>query len=158
MDVIGNVAVFTSGVGRREPASARRPSSGYRTTTDRLKVLVVDDFADARALYSEALAEADMDVHQAEDGLTALNAIARLEPDVVLMDLSMPGLDGWDATRAVRALPLTKQPYVIAVTAATGPDSRKLAYEAGCDAFIAKPCTPDVIVDCVRAIWRCDAS
>lgn len=136
----------------------RRPSSGFRTVRARLRVLVVDDFADTRLLYADALAEAEMEVHQAFDGASALEAVRRIQPDVVLMDLSMPGIDGWDATRAIRALPLDHQPYIIAVTAAAGPESRALAFEAGCDAFVAKPCTPDVVVDCVTTIWRCDAS
>lgn len=116
-----------------------------------MRVLVVDDYEDTRRLYAEALREAGIEVHEAHEGELAGELARQVQPDVILMDMSMPGLDGWDATRAVRALALEVQPYIIAVTAAHGPESRRLAFEAGCDAFIAKPCSPDVVLAAVRA-------
>lgn len=98
-----------------------------------------------------------MDVCEASGGDEAVELAARMEPSVILMDLSMPGTDGWEATRRIRATTTGSHPYIIALTAAAGEESRRQAFEAGCDAFIEKPCTPDVLVAAVNgAIHRSD--
>ena len=67
------------------------------------------------------------------------------------MDMSMPGIDGWEATRRIRE-GAGRGAFIVAVTAAVGLESRIQAFEVGCDAFIAKPCTPDVVVTAVRGM------
>lgn len=133
------------------PPASRVHSRGRTGRTERALVLVVDDYEDARLLYAEALAEAGFDVEHAANGDEAIAQAARVKPDVILMDMSMPGTDGWDATRRIRADEREHVAHIIAVTAVTGSESRTLAFDAGCDAFIAKPCTPDVLVAAVRA-------
>ncbi len=141
--------------------SSTPPGSEVRAVprggTERLRVLVVDDYADVRALYTSALAEAGYDVSEAPDGDSAVELATRLEPAVILIDMWMPNTDGWEATRRIRASEEGRRAHIIALTAAAGDDSRRLAFEAGCDAFIAKPCTPDVVVAAVDAAAHRDA-
>ncbi len=86
----------------------------------------------------------DYVVYQAQDGNEAVEMARRLKPDVVLMDLHMPRLDGIEATRLLREDPLTRSIPVIALTASATPDERRLAVRAGCVGYILKP------VDMVR--------
>jgi two-component system, cell cycle response regulator DivK len=90
-------------------------------------------------MVAEYLAFRGFDVQQALNGSEAL-ALARKElPRIILMDLSMPGVDGWEATRQLKADPKTREAIVIALTAhALSPDEQK-ARNAGCDGFLAKP-------------------
>jgi two-component system, cell cycle response regulator DivK len=137
------------------PRSSGPPDSGIRlvprSAGERIRVLVVDDYEDVRRLYAGALEEAGYDVSEAADGDAAVELSARMDPTVILIDMWMPNTDGWEATRRIRATEQGRRVHIIALTAAAGDDSRRLAFEAGCDAFIAKPCTPDVVVAAVEA-------
>ena len=73
-----------------------------------------------------------------------------LQPDIILMDASMPVLDGWQATRELKANPATKHIPVLALTAHAFDDARKEAKAVGCDGFVTKPCLPDDLVGRVR--------
>jgi two-component system cell cycle response regulator DivK len=112
---------------------ARRP------TTKRPSVLVVDDFPDGRELVSEYLVFKGFAVTEASTGAEAVEIALRDKPDVILMDLQMPGLDGWEATRRLKADPTTKHIVVVAVTAHALQPETDRARDAGCDAVIAKP-------------------
>lgn len=81
-------------------------------------------------------------VVEASDGEVAVAFVADLSPDIVVMDLAMPFVDGWEATRRIRALPNGGEPYVIVLTAHVTREAREEAIAAGCDEFIAKPCLP----------------
>src|SRR5262249_4311462 len=97
---------------------SRRPSSKTaRTTTTPVRVLVLEDFADNRELLTAALTLRGCAATAAADGAAAIAMVRREPPDVVLMDLRMPGLDGWEATRRLKADPATASVPVVAVTA-----------------------------------------
>jgi len=127
---------------------ARRPSPDpappARPTDDRAPlVLIVDDYQDNREMYSQFLAFAGLRVAEAADGREALAKTAELMPDLVVMDLSLPGMDGWEATRAIKSDPRTKHVRVLALTGHALDGASKSAIEAGCDAFLTKPCLPE---------------
>lgn len=114
-------------------------------------VLVVEDYDDAREMYAVYLEMAGFRVSQAATGLEAVErALAEL-PDVIVMDLALPGIDGWEATRRIKAHPSTARVPVMALTGHVLPPHAAAAREAGCDAFVVKPCAPDELVD---ELWR----
>jgi two-component system cell cycle response regulator DivK len=115
-------------------------------------VLVVDDFQDAREMYAEYFAFSGFHVAQASDGAEALAKAFELVPHVILMDLSLPEMDGWEATRRLKADPRTKHIPIIAVTGHALTGFAESAAKAGCDAFVTKPCLPDALVAEVRRL------
>jgi two-component system, cell cycle response regulator DivK len=114
-----------------------------KTTTVRnnsaTRVLIVEDFADNRDLLTEYLTFRGFTVDSAADGAAAIAKARRDLPDVILMDLRMPGLDGWEATRQLKADPATAKVPVVAVTAHALRPEVESARDAGCDAVVAKP-------------------
>ena len=106
-------------------------------------VLLVDDFPDNRQMYAEFLAFSGLRVAEAENGHEAVQKATTLMPDLVVMDLSLPGMDGWEATRRLKNHPKTKHILVMALTGHALAGHSKGAIDAGCDAFITKPCLPD---------------
>jgi CheY-like chemotaxis protein len=104
-------------------------------------VLLVDDLEDQRELYGEYLEFAGYEVALARDGYEAIDRALRLRPDVVIMDLAMPGLDGFETTQRLKLLEATRTIPVIALTA-HGALPREWALSAGCAAYVKKPCYP----------------
>jgi two-component system, cell cycle response regulator DivK len=102
-------------------------------------ILVVDDSADGREMLTEYLGFQGYYVAEAQNGQEAIDVARRIQPEIILMDLSMPVMDGWDATRQLRADPLTKDIIIVAVSAHAFPREQDSARVAGCDAVIAKP-------------------
>ena len=102
-------------------------------------VLVVDDNADTRAVVRWMLERGGCRVLEAADGHEALEVVVESHPDLVLMDLSMPRVDGYDAIRQIRGREEFARLPIIAVTAFDRADSRDGAAEAGCDHFLSKP-------------------
>ncbi|HXX69013.1 MAG TPA: response regulator, partial [Polyangiaceae bacterium] len=92
------------------------------------------------------------EVQQASDGEEAVRMAQQLLPDVVVMDLSLPVVDGWEATRRLKADARTRSIPVIALTGHALAGHSRGAREAGCDAFLAKPCLPDKLVEKVREL------
>ena len=115
-------------------------------------VLVVDDFADNRELYAATLSDAGYQVEQAENGQEALDFIGRRRPAIVVMDLSMPILDGWEATRRIKADPETSDIVVVAVTGHATNFGLQRAKEAGADAVLTKPCLPEDLLALLRSL------
>jgi two-component system cell cycle response regulator DivK len=113
-------------------------------------ILVVDDFLDNRQMYAEYLLFSGLRVEEAEDGHEALAKAFAMLPDLIVMDLSLPGIDGWEATRRLKADPRTKRIPVIALTGHALAGHSKGAMDAGCDAFITKPCLPERLLEEVR--------
>jgi len=113
-------------------------------------VLVVDDFPDNRDMYMQYLEFAGMRVAEAQNGHEALQQAFDLLPDLIVMDLSLPGLDGWEATRRLKADARTRAIPVIALTGHALAGHSKGAIEAGCDAFITKPCLPERLLEEIR--------
>jgi CheY-like chemotaxis protein len=109
-------------------------------------VLVVDDFADNREMYSEYLTYSGYDVIEAKNGKEALEAAQARSPDIIIMDLSLPIMDGWEATRRLKADDRTRKIPVVALTGHALAGHSQGAREAGCDSFLAKPCLPDQLV------------
>ena len=116
------------------------------TADQRPLVLVVDDYQDAREMYAEYLSFSGFRVAEAANGLEALEKAFELRPDVILMDLSLPGLDGWAATRQLKDDDRTKDIPVVALTGHALAGASDGARQAGCDAFVTKPCLPDELV------------
>ena len=109
-------------------------------------ILVVEDYDDAREMYVEYLTFTGFRVESATNGLEAIDMTQRLKPDLVLMDLALPKLDGWEATRRLKSDPATARIPVIALTGHALAGHAERAREAGCDSFITKPCVPDELV------------
>ena len=144
---------------RRELGSDAHPvrGSGARRSDDDAaarRILVVDDVEDNRDLYATYFAHWGFHAEQASDGEEALAIVAKRAPDVVIMDLSMPRLDGWEATRLIKSNPRTTQVIVIVVTGNTTPANLEAARAAGADAVCAKPCLPKELLDCVQELLR----
>ena len=110
-------------------------------------ILIVEDFDDAREMYRDYLEFAAFRVETARDGREAIEKARRLRPDLVLMDLSLPGIDGWEATRLLKSDPATKNILVVALSAHALATEGERARMAGCDGFIAKPCLPPDLVE-----------
>jgi CheY-like chemotaxis protein len=105
-------------------------------------VLIVDDYAEGRDLCAQYLSFRGFRVATAEDGLDALEKAWALGPDLILMDLSLPRLDGWEASRRLKADARTRHVPIIALTAHALASAREKAVAAGCAAVVTKPCTP----------------
>ena len=113
-------------------------------------VLVVDDFQDNREMFAEFLSLSGFRVAEASTGREAIDRGFELLPDVILMDLSLPELDGWEATRQLKNDPRTRHIPIVALTGHALADHSREAREAGCDAFLTKPCLPEVLVVEIR--------
>ena len=111
-------------------------------------VLIVDDDPRMRAYIRDLLGtESDISIlGEAKDGEEAIRLVQQLRPGVVLMDLAMPGVDGFETTRRMKADPLTKNTVVCAVTALALPADQQLARDAGCDAVFIKPVDVTLLV------------
>ena len=103
------------------------------------QILIVEDAPDNRTIAELILIDAGHSVMSVGDGASALSVAASLQPDVILMDLSLPRLDGWEATRRLKQNPATSTIPVIAFTAHALPNDLDRALAAGCDSVIAKP-------------------
>ena len=116
-------------------------------------VLLVEDDRDGRRLYADWLTEAGFNVHQAHNGLQALERAFDTLPDVVVTDLNIPGIDGFELTRRLKLDPRTKDVLVVAVTgyAAFAADPSR-AQRAGCDVVLEKPCPPDHLESTIRTL------
>jgi len=115
-------------------------------------VLLVDDYPDAREMYAEYLQFSGFDVVEAGNGLEALERAIDRTPDVILMDLSLPVMDGWEATRRLKADERTKHIPVLAVTGHALTGISEDAKRAGCDGFITKPCLPEDLTAEIRKV------
>ena len=120
-------------------------SDAVRARTQPL-VLVVEDYQDAREMYAAYLQFSGFDVAEAGNGVEAIEKTQELLPDIVLMDLALPRMDGWEATRRLKNDPRTRHIPIVALTGHALAGHAEGAREAGCDAFVTKPCLPDALV------------
>ncbi len=109
-------------------------------------VLVVEDYQDAREMYSEYLRFSGFDVIEASNGFEAVEKATDQMPDIILMDLALPRMDGWEATRRLKADERTKAIPIVALTGHALAGHADSAQKAGCDSFVTKPCLPDALV------------
>jgi two-component system cell cycle response regulator DivK len=130
------------------------PMRNDRPDQDRSRplILVVEDQEELRRLYAEQLSLSGFDVIEANNGEDAISHTSLHAPDVVLMDLSLPILDGWEATRRLKADARTAHIPVVALTAHDGSGELQRATRAGCDWFVPKPCPPDALIAEVRRV------
>jgi two-component system cell cycle response regulator DivK len=123
-----------------------------KSKAERPRVLLVDDYPDAREMYTEYLEYSGFDVVQAANGMEALQRALDTTPDIILMDLSLPVMDGWEATRRLKADPRTADIPVIALTGHALAGISEGAKKAGCDGFVTKPCLPEDLVKEIRNV------
>ena len=119
---------------------------------ERPLVLIVEDQQDLRQLYAQELTLGGFDVIEAGNGAEAITHTSTQSPDVVLMDLSLPVVDGWEATRRLKADEKTAHIPVVALTAHDGAGELQRATSAGCDWFVPKPCPPHALITEVRRV------
>ena len=115
-------------------------------------VLIAEDERELRQLYAQQLTISGFDVIEAANGAEAIDLTSMRLPDVILMDLSMPVLDGWEATKRLRANTRTAHIPVVALTAHDGSGELQRATSAGCDWFVPKPCAPDALITEIRRV------
>lgn len=109
-------------------------------------ILVVEDYADAREMYVQYLECSGYRVVEADNGEAAIAQATELSPDVILMDISLPVMDGWEAIRRLKSDPRTRAIPVVALSGYALVDHGELAQGAGHDVYVTKPCTPDELV------------
>jgi two-component system cell cycle response regulator DivK len=114
------------------------------------RILVVEDQPDNRQILRDLLTSADFEVIEAVDGETGLAAAAAHRPDLILMDIQLPGLDGYEATRRIKTDAVLHAIPVIAVTSYASSSDVDKARAAGCDAFVSKPFSPRQLLAKVR--------
>lgn len=129
-------------------AAAGRLGDTARRAGDRL-VLVVDDYKDTRELYAEYIRMSGIEVETAADGFEGIEKAILLQPDAIVMDLSMPHLDGFETVRVLRGHERTRQIPVLALTGAML-DSEGQARDEGFSAFLRKPCLPQYLLHELR--------
>ena len=115
-------------------------------------VLVVEDYQDAREMYAAYLQFSGYDVVEAGNGVEAVEKTLDLLPDIVLMDLALPRMDGWEATRRLKNDERTRHIPIVALTGHALAGHAEGAREAGCDAFVTKPCLPDALVTEIKRL------
>ena len=120
-------------------------------------VLIVDDFEDNRAMYAEYLRFSGYRVIEASNGREAVDRARESMPDIVVMDLSLPIMDGWEATRQLKGDPRTRAIPVLALTGHALEGQSQGAKAAACDEFLAKPCLPKALLEKVQSMLTSSA-
>ena len=128
--------------------------SGKRNRFETPLVLVVDDSEDNRELCAAVLMRHGFEVATAIDGEDAVEKATVLRPSVILMDIGMPSMDGWEATRLIRATAACADAHIIVLTAFGDAESRRRSHTEGCDEHLVKPVPPDVLIDRVSAVFE----
>ncbi len=126
-------------------------SAQYEKGMNAARVLVIDDDADIRALVAELLGRAGLSVEQAEDGRSGLRALHKTPPDLVVLDVSMPDLDGWQTLERIRDL---SEVPVLMLTARGDELERVRGLQAGADDYVVKPFGRQELVARVQALLR----
>lgn len=116
------------------------------------RVLIVDDFEDNRAMYACYLELCGHTILEAGDGEEALRVAREAGPDIIVMDLSLPRMDGWEATRQVKSDPRISHVPVIALTGHVYAQHENEAVRVGADAFLAKPCAPEALASKIQEL------
>jgi CheY-like chemotaxis protein/anti-sigma regulatory factor (Ser/Thr protein kinase) len=147
----GRGSTFTVRLPRIDaPPASVRERADARPEPVRLRALVVEDNRDARDMLRALLELSGHEVHEAEDGDQALEVAARVELDVALIDIRLPGLDGYEVARRLKSQGHPRR--LIALTGYGQPDDVKRAREAGFDAHLLKPVDPDALARALSAV------
>jgi two-component system cell cycle response regulator DivK len=115
------------------------------------RILVVEDVEDNRRIMHDLLASAGFEFFEARDGLSALSAALACKPDLIVMDIQLPVLDGYEATRRIKAEVSLRHIPVIAVTSYALSGDEEKARAAGCDGYVAKPYSPRHLIATIRS-------
>ena len=115
-------------------------------------ILIVDDFDDTRLLLRTWLEKKGFRIIEAENGVEAVSQAESLRPDLIIMDVEMPELDGLSATRKIRAMPHAQTLPIVAVSAYGADQFRKEALAAGCNEYVSTPFEPDELETLIRAL------
>jgi CheY-like chemotaxis protein len=126
-----------------------RRSSGFIA---RRRVLVIEDNPSTRDLYAWCLRAAGWAVFEASDGWAALSLADDVRPDAAVVDLMMPGISGLEVMRRLRSHPKMRDIALVACSGADPTSSEALAFAAGCNSFLAKPCSPEQLRDVLDAL------
>ena len=113
-------------------------------------ILVVEDQADNREILRDLLTFSGFEIVEATDGAQALDAITKRRPDLILMDIQLPVMDGYEATRRIKADPATKDIPIIVVTSYARSGDEAKARAAGSDDYVAKPFSPRALLTKIR--------
>jgi two-component system cell cycle response regulator DivK len=114
------------------------------------RILVVEDQKDNRQILRDLLGSAGYDIIEAEDGEAGVRAAAAEKPDLILMDIQLPVLDGYEATRRIKADPALRSIPIIVVTSYALSGDEVKARAAGCDAYVPKPYSPRQLLAKIR--------
>ena len=114
------------------------------------RILVVEDQPDNRQIIRDMLADTGYEITEAENGAEALAAIAKARPDLILMDIQLPVMDGYAATHRIKTDPALKSIPIIAVTSYALSGEEKKAREAGCDDYVPNPYSPQQLLAKIR--------
>jgi DNA-binding response OmpR family regulator len=114
----------------------------------------VEDDADVRRAFRALLTQEGMEVIEAGDAATGIAQARACLPDLVLLDVQLPGPNGWNTARAIKEDPVMHRMAVVAVTGLGGDSDRDASYAAGCDYYLAKPVDPSLLLTTVRTILR----
>jgi len=114
------------------------------------RILVVEDQEDNRQIIRDLLAATDYEITEAESGEKALAAVAKQRPDLILMDIQLPGIDGYEVTRRIKADPALRSIPIIAVTSYALSGEEQKARAAGCDEYVPKPDSPRQLLAKIR--------
>jgi len=117
-------------------------------------VMVVDDSLTVRKVTSRSLEKYGIKVLCAKDGVDALDQLQQVKPDIMLVDIEMPGMDGFELTRRLRASPETEHISIVIITSRSGAKHKDKAMELGADVYLTKPYHEDVLLAHVKALWR----
>lgn len=118
------------------------------------KILIVEDEPDNMETLSAYLEFKNYDIAKAVDGEEALKKVKKEKPDVVVLDLSIPKIDGWEVAKRIRNDQTTKDIIIIAFSAMALPHEMEKALSNGCDAFLPKPMSPDVLITEIEKIFN----
>jgi len=116
------------------------------------RILVVEDTEDNRKILRDLLSHAVFELIEAGDGERGVTLAAETKPDLILMDMQLPIVDGYEAARRIKAMPALKQTPIIAVTSYALAADEEKARAAGCDAYVAKPYSPRQLLAKVREL------
>ena len=116
------------------------------------RILMVEDTEDNRQILRDLFASTDYELIEAKDGATGIAMAARYKPDLILMDIQLPVMDGYEATRRIKADPALRHIPIIAVTSYALSGDEAKTREAGCDAYVAKPFSPRALLAKVREL------
>jgi two-component system cell cycle response regulator DivK len=114
------------------------------------RILVVEDTEDNRRILRDLLTASGYEVLEATDGATGVSMATELHPDLILMDIQLPVIDGYEATRRIKADSATRHIPIVAVTSYALAGDEAKTREAGCDGYIAKPFSPRNLLERVR--------